>query len=134
MTLLIMTIYVLAIARMTRLINADTILDGPRLALANREKHHQSIAHSLQADLKQGELQEHHQTIAGRWHTALYFVQCPWCVGMWVALATAIVPVRFLDWPWWALFPVGLATSHLIGVFAFAADTEDMGFEDETVN
>jgi hypothetical protein len=134
MTLLILTIYVLAVARLTRLINADMVLDAPRLAIAARERQHRSVAEGLEVDLTQPKLHEYHRSLARRWQTALYFVQCPWCVGMWLALAGAIVPIRLIGWPWWALFPVGLAASHLIGVFAFAADTEDMDYEDETVN
>jgi hypothetical protein len=134
MTLFILTIYVLAIARLTRLINADTILDAPRLAIAARERQHRSVAKGLEVDLTQPKLHEYHRSLARRWQTALYFVQCPWCISMWLALAGAIVPVRLIGWSWWALFPVGLAASHLIGVFAFAADTEEMDYEDETVN
>lgn len=131
---LILVVYALAIARLTRLINVDTILDRPRVALAAREKHHRAIAHSLQADMKQGELQEHHLAIAGRWSTALYFVGCPWCVGLWLTLATAWLPIWYADNSAARYLGVALAASHLIGVFAFAANTEDVDYEDETVS
>lgn len=134
MTLLILAIYVLAIARLTRLINADTILDAPRVALAGREKQHWSIAHGLQANLDQAELYEHHRAVARRWSTALYFVQCPWCVGLWLTLATAWAPLYFSTNPIVQYIGIALAASHLIGVFSFAADTEDVDYEDETVN
>lgn len=110
--ILILTIYVLAIARVTRLVNADTILDAPRLAIARR-------AHSDDSS----------PTERRRWTTLLYFVQCPWCVGMWIALATAILPVLIVGWPWWAFLPTALATSHLVGVCARWADTEDISIE-----
>lgn len=132
--LLTLTIYALAIARLTRLINADTILDKPRLALALREKQHWSIAHGLQANLDQAELYEHHRVVARRWSTALYFVQCPWCVGLWLTLATAWIPLWYSCNPVARYVGIALAASHLIGVFAFAADTEQVDYEDETVN
>ena len=127
-------LYQLALMRLTRLINADTILDGPRAMLAAREKQHVSIADGLQANLDQAQLYEHHRALARRWQTALYFVQCPWCVGLWLALLTAWAPMRLLNFPWWSWPVIALAASHLIGVFAFAADTEEIGYEDETVN
>jgi hypothetical protein len=132
--LLTLVIYVLAVARLTRLINGDTILDPARLWLATRQKQHWSIAHGLQANLDQAELYDHHRDVARRWQTALYFVQCPWCVGMWLTMATAWLPIYYSDNPVVRYVGIALATSHLIGVFAFAADTEEVDYEDETVN
>jgi hypothetical protein len=116
-SILVLVVYALACARVTRLINSDTILDAPRLAIARR-------AHD--DDSSPAERR--------RWSTALYFVQCPWCVGFWVCLVSAVVPVLVIEWPWWALLPVALAASHLIGVFAFAADTEDVEITDVEVD
>jgi hypothetical protein len=113
-TILILIIYVLAVMRVTRLINADTVLDPPRLAIARRGRDYESSP-----------------TERKRWTTALYFVQCPWCVGFWLCLASAYLPVHLVGWPWWALFPVALAASHLVGVFAFAADTEEIDVEED---
>ena len=108
-TVLILVIYVLAAARLTRLVNADTVLDGPRLAIARRARDTAASGPERR-----------------RWTTSLYFVQCPWCVGFWICLFSAYLPVHLVRWPWWALVPVALAASHLIGVFAFAADTEEI--------
>ena len=108
-TLLTLVVYVLACARLTRLINADTIVDPIRLAIERR-------ARDTRASTPE----------RARWSTFMYFTQCPWCVGFWLCLASAYLPVHLIGWPWWALFPVALAASHLVGVFAFAADTEDI--------
>lgn len=134
LSLLALVIYVLAIARLTRLINGDTILDTPRLAIAKRERQHWSIAHGLQPNLDQADRYEHHRAVARRWSTALYFVQCPWCVGLWLTLGTAWIPLWFNTNEVARYVGIALAASHLIGVFAFAADTEDMDIQDESVS
>jgi hypothetical protein len=108
-TLLILAVYVLACARLTRILNGDTILDPVRLWIAGR---------SLDLDRSASEKQ--------RWGKLLYWVECPWCAGLWICLLSAYLPVWLIGWPWWALFPVGLAASHLIGVFAFTANTDDI--------
>ncbi|UYL88119.1 membrane protein [Gordonia phage Evaa] len=102
-SILVLVIYVLAVMRVTRLLNYDTVLDGPRVALMK---------------------------IFGRDSAVVYFFGCPWCVGFWVALATAIVPVLIIGWPWWALIALALATSHLVGLFAGLSADEDMEVEE----
>jgi Protein of unknown function (DUF1360) len=132
--ILILVIYALAVARITRLINGDTILDRPRLWIAAREKQHREVADAIKIDPSQVKTLEYHESIARRWSTALYFVQCPWCVGMWLTLATAWIPLWYADNAVARYLGVALAASHLIGVFAFAADTEEMDYEDTTVD
>lgn len=102
MTLLILAIYVLAVARLTRMVNADIILDPVRVAVARRY---------------------------GADGTLSYFLACPWCVGMWLSLLLAIPTIVVLGWSWWALIPVGLACSHLVGVAAPLASDEDIDIE-----
>ena len=103
-TVLIVTavIYVLAVARLTRLVNADIILDPLRVAVARRY---------------------------GTDSTLSYFLGCPWCVGLWLSLLLAIPVVAFLGWSWWTLIPVGLACSHLVGLLAPLASDEDIDIE-----
>lgn len=103
MTILVLVIYVLAVMRVVRLINFDTVLDPLRNTL-------------LKA--------------LGRDHTLIYFITCPWCVGFWVALASAIIPVLIVGWPWWALIGIALATSHLVGAFAGLTADEEMEIEE----
>lgn len=107
-TVLVLAIYLLAVMRLVRLINADTILDGMRIVIGRRAR---------DEDRSKAERE--------RWSTLEYFTGCPWCVGMWLSMATAILPVLIIGWPWWALFPVALAVSHLVGVCArFSVDDD----------
>ena len=129
-TLLVLVIYALAVARITRLINADTILDRPRVWIAGKARGALLVAREAAAH---GQLERERLFVATarRWQTLMYFVQCPWCVGMWMALLTAWLPVWILGWPWWTLIPLGLAVSHLVGISARFADTEEMAIEDD---
>lgn len=95
-------VYVLAVARLTRLVNHDTILDPVRITVAR---------------------------VFGPDSAVVYFLGCPWCVGMWLSLATAILPVLLVGLPWWWFILVGLATSHVIGLAAPLAADEDMDIE-----
>jgi hypothetical protein len=101
-----LAIYVLAVARVTRLINYDSILDTPRIAFA---------------------------TVFGADSKVVEFIACPWCVGMWCSLLTAIVPVLIVGLPWWWFLLIALATSHLVGVADGLASHEDLSIENVAV-
>ena len=88
--------------RLTRLINSDTILDAPRIALARK---------------------------FGAGSTVVYFLNCPWCVGMWLSLLSAPAVVVVLGWPWWALIPTGLACSQIVGMAAPLYNEDEIEFE-----
>jgi len=103
-SVLILSIYLLAVARLTRLVNFDAVLDKPRAAVV--------------------------RFVRGN-PTVVYFVTCPWCVGMWLAVGFAIVPVRLIGWPVWALIPVGLAASMLIGVASPLSADDEVEIEDD---
>ena len=103
MTVLVLVVYVLAVMRVVRLINYDTVLDTPRIAIVK---------------------------VFGPDSKVVYFITCPWCVGFWVALASAYAPVVIVGWAWWAVFPVALATSHLVGGFAGLTADPDMEIEE----
>lgn len=104
---LTLAIYALAVARLTRLINFDTVLDKPRIAVAQ---------------------------VFGIDSAAVYFIGCPWCVGMWLSLFTAIVPVRIVGLPWWWFILIALATSHLVGIGAALVSEEEMEIEDVVID
>jgi hypothetical protein len=95
-------VYVLAAARVVRFINHDTLLDPLRIAIAR---------------------------IFGLNSTALEFISCAWCVSIWVGAATAWIPVVIVGLPWWWVFLVILATSHLVGVAAPLSSDEEMEIE-----
>lgn len=121
--LLVLAIYVLAAARVTRLINADTILEPVRLWIAGRAEL-ASVATGEADTAGQPTRATQYRKRTKRWVGVYDWVICPWCAGFWIALAGAAIAVPFvLAWPWWAVPPVGFACSHLIGVFArFAND------------
>jgi len=122
--ILILSLYSLAVMRLTRLVNHDTVLDAVRLIPVRKVRAAQAaVAES--ARLGQAERAAIFGATVRRWSTVMYFLECPWCVGFWLSLATAVAPVRLIGWPWWAVIPVALAVSHLVGVLAFAAHTED---------
>lgn len=126
--ILILTIYALAIARLTRLINQDKIAAPLRDRIERRVTFWASVAErSTDRDTAAAA-----QTRYRRWDMAAYFVGCPWCVGFWLSLGTAIVPVLLIGWPWWTLIGVALATSHLIGVTARFTLDDDEDIEIQT--
>lgn len=90
-TILVLLLWVLALMRVTRLINADEITDPIRISIMNRTGPE------------------------SRWS---YFVQCPWCVSMWLGFVTAAFPIWLLHLPWWWLPLLALAGSHLTGLAA----------------
>lgn len=127
LTILILIVYVLAVMRLVRLVNYDTVLDPLRLAVERRVVTARTIADQteLRAD-ENDAVAKHFRRRQAQWATLAYFLGCPWCVGFWLSLATAIVPVLILGWPWWALFGVALATSHLVGIAAPLSADEDI--------
>lgn len=127
---LVLVVYALALMRLTRLVNADTLLDRPRLAIAGRAKEARLVSNEAAAHGQTERAAVYHRTMV-RWNTVMYFVQCPWCVGMWLALASAWVPLFFPTNLVAVYLGVALATSHLIGVMARFAETEDIDIEDD---
>lgn len=101
--LLLLALYALSVMRLTRLINKDTVLDPIRI-------------HIVRA--------------FGEQSTLVYFLTCPWCVGMWLSIATAWVPILALDWDWWLYPLIALALSQIIGLAA-ALDGEEIDIEIE---
>jgi Protein of unknown function (DUF1360) len=127
-TLLILTIWTLAAMRLTRLINGDTILDPLRAKIMARAR---DAADEADRAATTGRPADRLERRRRRADMIAYFIECPWCVGLWLCLLTAYLPVRLIGWPWWALLPVALAGSHLIGVCARFADTDPIEYEDE---
>jgi hypothetical protein len=127
---LVLVVYALAVMRLTRLVNADTILDRPRLAIAGKAREARLVMLEARAHGQEVRAQQYQRRMV-RWNTAMYFVQCPWCVGMWLALGTAWVPLYFHQNPVAQYLSVALAVSHLIGLCARFADTEDMEIVDD---
>lgn len=102
-----LVIYALAVMRVVRLINFDTILDGMRVTVVK---------------------------VFGPESKLVYFITCPWCVGFWVSLASAYLPVAIIGLPWWWLFLIALATSYLVGALAGLTADEEMEIEEIEVD
>lgn len=102
-------VYVLAVARIVRLVNYDAIFDRPRSAIVRLVRGNPLV---------------------------VYFLTCSWCVGMWVCLATVWLPVYFSDNRLVAYLGFALAASMIIGLAApLSADdavvVEDDGDDDD---
>ena len=120
-TLLVLAVYAFASARVTRIINADTILEPLRYRVAKRSERAQIAADEAAAageSTRAADCQKH----AKRWVTVYDWMGCPWCAGQWVAIFGAIPAVWIIkyNWTldWWAVIPLALAASHLIGMGA----------------
>lgn len=100
--LAVAVVYVLAVMRVTRLINSDAILDPMRVKLVRR---------------------------FGPKSFVVYFVMCPWCVGFWVCLGTAWIPMWFAHAAVAQYVGYALAASHLIGLFSPLASNDDSDVE-----
>ena len=96
-----LVIYVLAVMRLTKLVNSDVILDPMRIWVARK---------------------------FGPMSTPVEFLGCPWCVSMWFALAGAIPTVYILRLDWYWIIPLGLACSQLVGMFAPLFSEDDIDF------
>ncbi|MBF6515238.1 hypothetical protein IU421_13205 [Nocardia cyriacigeorgica] len=89
MTVLIFVLWVLAVARATRLITRDKLTEPFRTWVVTRRGVDSQIA---------------------------YLVHCSWCSSIWVAFATAPAAVALSGLSWWLLPIVALAASHLTGL------------------
>lgn len=108
-SVLVLVVYALALMRLTRLVNADTITDPVRIAIARRARD-----------------ESRSPTERARWSTVEYFTGCPWCVSMWLAFATVWVPLFYATNPVARYVAVALAVSHLVGLLARFASDEDI--------
>lgn len=95
-----------ALARLTVLINDDLITDWLRVWAAHK---------------------------FGPQSTAVYFLECPWCVSMWFGFAFAPATLALAGQPWY-LFPfLALAGSWVTGMSAQFTGNDDDGTEIEVV-
>jgi len=130
MTTLVLIVWTLAVMRLTRLINGDKITDRLRLYPAGKLRAAQLVR---QEALGHGQVQRAADAEAQiqRWDKVLYFIECPWCVSMWIAFGTAWVPLFFHHNVVARYIAIALAASHLVGVMARFADTEEIDIEDD---
>lgn len=123
---LLFTVYVLAAARVTRLINVDKIADPIRLAVARRIASAVLLADEA-ATAGQANIEEQHRRRADRWAVAEYFIGCPWCVSIWLCASTTWLPMFFADNRVVQYVGLFLAASMIIGLLApVSAGDEDI--------
>lgn len=85
----------LAAYRLTRLATRDAVLTAPRDALLNA-------------------LQRRERSLAA------YFVQCPWCMGVWISVAVTAAR-QFM--PGWGYVANALALATVVGLLSELAST-----------
>lgn len=90
-TVLALALWTLAVARLTRVVTTDEITTGIRIWLIKKVGTESAIA---------------------------YFIQCAWCVSIWLALITAPYVIVLLHLSWWWLPLIALAASHVTGLLA----------------
>jgi hypothetical protein len=114
-------VWVLAVARVTRLVNSDVVFDPVRLWVARRLSGAARAASECEFSGRDG-LAARLRRVQGRWNAVSYFLSCPWCVSVWVAGLTAWIPLWHAGNVVAVYAGVVLAASHLIGVGARLAD------------
>ncbi|BBY78854.1 DUF1360 domain-containing protein [Mycolicibacterium pulveris] len=122
--LAVLVIYVLAVARVTLLVNTDRISDPLRLWVAHRAILAQKAADE-HAEAGRETVAQQVERRAMRWDLLSYLLGCPWCVGLWLALGSGIVPVRLIGWSWWVVIPLGLACSYVVGLLSRLTEDEN---------
>lgn len=113
--LLVLILYTLFVASLTRLVNYDRVLDPARLWVARRAaRAHTAAQEAANADMAT----EYAAAMArfNRWNVLFDFLICPWCVSPWIGMACGYVPVHIIGWPWWTLFVVAWAARYLVGL------------------
>lgn len=105
--LLISAVYLLAVARVVRFVNHDTLADPLRNAVVDRA-----------LDEDRSDAERH------RWRLLAQWMDCAWCVSVWVIAATLWIPLHYAHHPVVQYVGLGLAAAHLIGVAARFADDD----------
>lgn len=113
--LLMLVIYVLVVASLTRLINYDFITDPARLWIARRRQSAEDAALEAENNQQPAIAAEHARRQA-RWGWLYTLVTCPWCVSPWVGLPCAVPVVQMFGWTYWAIVPLSLAARFLVGI------------------
>lgn len=97
MTWLWMTVYVLAVARLTRLVTTDKIGQPIRQWMLDRRGSDSAVT---------------------------YLVFCSWCMSLWIGFATAPAAIALTGISWWSLPILALSASQVTGLIAARLDTE----------
>ncbi|WP_280503840.1 hypothetical protein [Nocardia farcinica] len=91
LTVLTLVVYVLVVARVTRLVTTDKITEPLRAKLIDR---------------------------VGTQSLWAFGAHCPWCAGWWVAALLALPAAWVAGLPWWWALALPFAASQLVGMMA----------------
>lgn len=128
---LLVLVYALAVARLTRLVTSDKITEGPRDRYIWRSwgRHFMAAARKERPDTDRAG----HRRVAQDWaRTAVrngaepplrvYLATCPWCVSIYVAAVAAPLAWFWGSSPWLAIPALALAFSQVTGFLATKED------------
>lgn len=126
MTLLELAVLVLAVARVARLVTADTITEPLRQRILERwpgpltqftgDAAVFDHVEAEDATTRHGKalFREGDGWYAERPSLIGYLIECHWCVGVWVSVSLVVAFVLWPDVVWWPL--VALAVAHAAGI------------------
>lgn len=116
---IILTVYALAVARITRMITTDKLFEAPRRAVIV------SAWRRAYPYVDEGDEVERRKNLAMAMEVHAqdppmfaYLAVCPWCVSIWIGAAVAPIAWLWGNRPWFAIPAVALAASHLTGFLA----------------
>lgn len=112
-TALIVLVYALAVARVTRLINADRITQRPRMWLENVLWFRWERSLGNVGALIEPEDRPHIDPPLG-----VYLLTCPWCVSIYVGAVAAPIAYWWGAEPWLLVPALALAFSQVTGLMA----------------
>jgi hypothetical protein len=122
-------VYALAVARVTRLINADRITEAPRRWLSIRlwaPKIDEATARAKFPRMLEAQGLRYTQRVIARDRyddeadppLLVYLLTCPWCASMYVGAVAAPIVYFWGESPWLIVPALALAFSHVTGLLA----------------
>lgn len=116
---IILVVYALAVARLTRMITADKILERPRVAFVKWawRRSYSWIKAEAKEDRNKA-LAAVMANHADRPPMLAYLAFCPWCVSIWIGAGTAPLVWLWGARPWLFVPALALALSYVTGFLA----------------
>lgn len=117
-------VYALAVARVTRLINSDVLLDGPRervVSWAWRRRYGSALTRTRDEDGADLGMQPYWQVVRrlnGIEPKLAYLITCPWCASIYVGAVAAPLWYWLGSSPWLLVPAAALAFSYVTGFLA----------------
>lgn len=117
---IILLVYALAVARLTRMVTADKLFEKPRRAVIVKAwtRRHPWITEEPTEEKRRRNLAMAMDNHAKDPPMLAYLTVCPWCVSVWIGAVAAPVAWFWGTRPWFAIPAVALAFSHVTGFLA----------------